>query len=53
MSALETVTTQRQRYVFMALLRVSRLRVSADPQVSTSGSAETISRETLSSTMKT
>ena len=26
-------TTQRQRYVFMALLRVSRLRVSADPQV--------------------
>ena len=25
--------TQRQLYVFMALLRVSRLRVSADPQV--------------------
>ena len=26
-------STQRQLYVFMALLRVSRLRVSADPQV--------------------
>ena len=25
--------TQRQLYVFMALLQVSRLRVSADPQV--------------------
>ena len=42
--------TQRQLYVFMALLRVSRLRVSADPQVlSTWGSAETLSRETRSS----
>ena len=52
-------TTQRQLHVFMALLRVSRLRVSADPQVqassgaSTWGSAETLSRETRSSAMKT
>ena len=27
------MNTQRQLYVFMALLGVSRLRVSADPQV--------------------
>ena len=30
---IKVVYTQRQLYVFMALLRVSRLRVSADPQV--------------------
>ena len=28
-----SISTQRQLYVFMALLRVSRLRVSANPQV--------------------
>ena len=38
-------STQRQLYVFMALLRVSRLRVSADPQVLTDISSDSAAFE--------